>query len=95
LSKYTINKELVQRIAKASRLELTEEELEKYVSQMNDILDSFKEIDQVDTEGVEPSFHPMKYENVLREDKPKKWGWDPLKNTEHKEGEYVKGPKIL
>jgi aspartyl/glutamyl-tRNA(Asn/Gln) amidotransferase C subunit len=48
----------------------------------------------VDTEGVEPSFHPQELSNVLREDEVISWSWDPLENTEHREGRHFKGPRI-
>ena len=89
-----IDRELVERIAKVSRLELTEEELERFTEQLKGILNAFKEMDEVDTDDVEPSFHPVEVKNVWREDRAKRWDWDPLGNSEHTEGRYIKGPKI-
>ncbi len=92
---WKIDEKLIDHISKVSRLSLTEKEKEKYLKQLADILKTFKEIDEVDTENVEPSFHPLPLSNVWREDEVKKWKWDPLKNTEHKEEKYFKGPKIV
>ena len=91
---WSIDRELVERIAKVARLELTEAEIEKFTGQLKVILESFKELDEVDTEGVEPSFHPQEVANVLREDVVTPWDWDPLENTEHREGRHFKGPRI-
>jgi aspartyl-tRNA(Asn)/glutamyl-tRNA(Gln) amidotransferase subunit C len=91
---WTIDRELVERIARVARLELTEEEIEKFTGQLKVILESFRELDEVDTEGVEPSFHPQELSNVLREDETTFWSWNPLENTEHKEGSHFKGPRI-
>ena len=91
---WTIDRGLVKRIAKVARLELTEDEIEKFTKQLKVILEAFRELDDVDTEGVEPSFHPQKLSNVLREDQATPWSWDPLDNTEHREGRYFKGPRI-
>ena len=55
---WTIDRGLVERIAKVARLELTEDEIEKFTKQLKVILEAFRELDDVDTEGVEPSFHP-------------------------------------
>ncbi|MCK4318794.1 Asp-tRNA(Asn)/Glu-tRNA(Gln) amidotransferase subunit GatC [Candidatus Bathyarchaeota archaeon] len=85
---------MVRRVAEAARLSLTDEELERYEQQLKVILEAFRELDEVDTEGVEPSFHPVELEDVLREDKPSKWVWDPLANSEHKEDGYFRGPRI-
>jgi aspartyl-tRNA(Asn)/glutamyl-tRNA(Gln) amidotransferase subunit C len=91
---WTIDRGLVERIAKVARLELTEDEIEKFTKQLKVILEAFRELDVVDTEGVEPSFHPQELSNVLREDETTIWSWDPLENTEHKEGRHFKGPRI-
>lgn len=95
MSHYIIDEKLVRYLAKVSRLELSQEEQEKYVQQLKVILDSFKEIDEVDTTDIEPSFHPMEINDVLRKDQVKEWEWDPLVNTKHKEKRYFKGPRII
>jgi aspartyl-tRNA(Asn)/glutamyl-tRNA(Gln) amidotransferase subunit C len=91
---WTIDRELVERIARVARLELAEDEIEKFTKQLKVILEAFRELDDVDTEGVEPSFHPQELSNVLREDEVTPWDWDPLGNTEHREGKHFKGPRI-
>jgi aspartyl-tRNA(Asn)/glutamyl-tRNA(Gln) amidotransferase subunit C len=89
-----IDRELLEHIAEVSRLKLTDEELERFTEQLKVILDAFREIDEVDTEGVEPSFHPSELKDVLREDEARPWGWDPLGNSWHKERKHFKGPRI-
>ena len=91
---WTIDRGLVERIARVARLELTEGEIEKFVKQLKVILEAFRELDDVDTEGVEPSFHPQALSNVLRDDEVTPWIWDPLENTEHREGRHFRGPRI-
>jgi len=91
---WSIDRELVERIAKVARLELTEAEVETFTGQLKVILESFKELDKVDTEGIEPSFHPQELANVLREDEATPWDWDPFENTGYREGKHFKGPKI-
>jgi len=89
-----IDRELLDHIAEVSRLKLTDEELERFTEQLKVILEAFREIDEVDTEGVEPSFHPSELKDVLREDEAKPWDWDPLGNSGHKENRQFKGPRI-
>jgi aspartyl-tRNA(Asn)/glutamyl-tRNA(Gln) amidotransferase subunit C len=91
---WTIDRRLVERIARVARLELTDDEIEKFTGQLKVILESFRELDDVDTEGVEPSFHSQELSNVLREDEATPWDWDPLENTKHREGRHFKGPRI-
>ena len=92
---WKIDKKLVEHVAKIARLDLTDKEIEKFSKQLENILQAFKQIDEVDTSGVEPSFHPQELKNVWREDKAEPWKWDPLENTKHKEKKYFKGPKIV
>jgi aspartyl-tRNA(Asn)/glutamyl-tRNA(Gln) amidotransferase subunit C len=84
----------MERLCDVSRLQLSEEELERFTRQLQVILDAFKALDEVDTEGVEPSFHPSELKNVLREDKASPWDWDPLSNTRHRDRKHFKGPRI-
>lgn len=95
MSEYTMDEKLIEHVAKIARLKLTQAEKDKFTKQLGDILSAFKEIDKVDTEKVEPAFHPQEIKNVFREDKAKEWKWEPLANTKHKEGKYFKGPRIV
>jgi len=94
LAEPAITAELVEKISKAARLNLTEEEIAKYTQQLSTILDAFKELNEVPTEGVEPSYHPMDIKERLRDDVPMKWEWDPLMNVEDQENGYIRGPRI-
>lgn len=92
---WEIDKKLVEHVAKVSRLKLTDEELEKFSKQLENILNAFKEIDEVDTARVKPSFHPQELKNDWREDKVEPWKWNPLENTKHKEKKHFKSPRIV
>ena len=94
MARIAVTRELVLELAEAARLSLSEEETERYTQQLDVILDAFKELDEVDTEGVMPSYHPIKIDDRLREDQPEKWIWDPLANVRDKEGRYIRGPRI-
>ena len=91
---WTIDISLVKLLAKSARLDLTDEELIRYTEQLKVILDAFKTLDEVDTENVKPSFHPVEIKSVLREDKAEDWDWDPFGNSIHKEQKRFRGPKI-
>lgn len=92
-----IDKELIKKVAKNTRLELTDKETEKFVEDFKDILNTFSELDEVKTENTKPSFHPVKFKESLREDKVEKClsQEEALKNTEHKKDGYFKGPKAI
>jgi len=61
-----IGKRDLEHIGWLARLELSEEDKEKYTPKLNMILDYFGEIDKADTEGVEPSYHVLPMSNVFR-----------------------------
>lgn len=91
---WKIDEKLVEHIAATSRLSLNQNEKQKYAKQLEEILQVFKQIDDVNVD-VDPSFHPIEIKNKLREDEELKTSWDPLSSTIHKEDNYFKGPKIV
>ncbi len=92
-----ISEEELRHVARIARIDLTDEEVAKFIKQVNDIIAWFQELSSVDTKGVEPSFHPLKTENVFRRDEPKVCltNEESLSNTEHKEKGYFKGPRAV
>ena len=58
----------IKHIAKLSHLDLTEEEMKSYAGELTAILDYMKELNEVDTEGVEPIAHAVSLRNVFRDD---------------------------
>lgn len=57
-------------IAHLARLELSDAELQTMTPQLSAILDYVQQLQQVDTEGVEPLAHPLPLQNVFRPDEP-------------------------
>lgn len=98
MAKYkTISQEQIEHVAWLARIELTENEKRVFTEQLNEILDYFKKIDEIDTLKIKPTFHVIDLVNVMREDKvvPSLSRKDALKNTPQKEDSYIKAPKIL
>ncbi len=60
----------VEHVALLARLRLTEEERERFTTQLNSILEYFEQLQQIDTSGVPPMSHAVPMSNVLREDEP-------------------------
>ena len=63
-----ISKEVVEKVAKLSRLNLDEAEIVLYAEQLSQILDTMEGLQQIDTDGVAPLAHVLPIENVFRED---------------------------
>jgi aspartyl-tRNA(Asn)/glutamyl-tRNA(Gln) amidotransferase subunit C len=91
-----ISKEEVLKIAKLSKLVLSKEEIEKYSSQLRDILHYVELLNQIDTSNVEPTTRIIPISNVFREDEVKE-GLDiedVLVNAPDKKDNMFKVPKI-
>ena len=91
-----ISKEEVKHVAKLARLELTDDEVEKYSKQLGDILKHVEQINEVDTQGVEPMPHAIPVYNVMREDvvKYEETKEELLKNAPYEEDGFFRVPKI-
>ena len=89
--------ERIEKVANIARLELTEKEKNNLEKDLDNILDSFKKLEKIDTDNTEPTFQPVEVKNIMRKDtietslKQK----DALKNTKEKEDGYFKGPKAI
>ena len=64
-----LTKEQVEHVAQLARLGLSDKEVEKFQTQLSGILDYVEQLNEVDTEGVEPTAQVTGLTNVLREDK--------------------------
>lgn len=58
----------VERIAHLARLELSEEEKNRYRLQLSAVLDHVAMLDELDLSGVQPTTHAVSRHNVMRED---------------------------
>lgn len=64
----SISKDQVQHIAQLARLKLTDSEVDKFSIQLSAIFEYVDLLNEVDTEGVEPTSQVTGLENVTRED---------------------------
>lgn len=64
----TFTKEQVKHLGDLVRIALSDEEVEQLQGQLNSIADAINEIQEVDTEGIEPTANPVPLEAHLRED---------------------------
>ncbi len=92
-----IDKELILKLEKLSRLKLSETERERIQGDLNNILKMVEKLEELDTEGVEPLLHISNGENVLREDEirnqlSKK---EALLNSPTQDEDYFKVPKVI
>lgn len=60
----------VRWVAHLARLELSDTDLQTLTRQLSAILDYVNQLQQVNTDGVEPLAHPLPIHNVFRDDEP-------------------------
>ncbi|HWL08291.1 MAG TPA: Asp-tRNA(Asn)/Glu-tRNA(Gln) amidotransferase subunit GatC [Planctomicrobium sp.] len=87
----------VQKVAKLSRLKLSDEEQARYVDQIGQILNYVELLNEVDTDGIEPMAHAAELTNVFRDDVRKESleRSDALSNAPKSDGKYFLVPQIL
>ncbi len=92
-----IDQTQVRKVAKLSRLELTQAEVEEFTGQLSAILDYVEKMNELDTTNVEPLAHCLPISNVFRQDIAKEsLGTEKaLANAPQRDEEFFKVPKIL
>ena len=92
-----IDKETVEKIAHLGRLSLTEEEKEKSIIELSEILSFMEKLNEVDVTNVAPLIHLNDEVNVLREDVEKQelTREEALQNAPLKNEEYFKVSKVI
>jgi len=92
-----IDSKTIEHVAEIARLKLTEKEKEKFIPQLKEALEFFSKLNEVNTDNVEPSFHPVEIRNSVREDIEGKCisQEEALSLTEHKKDGYFKGPRVV
>ena len=66
-----ISRDDVVHVARLARLELSEEELDRFAGQLDAILEAVGKVAELDLSDVEPTLHPHALSNVWAEDEPR------------------------
>ncbi|SHO59589.1 MULTISPECIES: Asp-tRNA(Asn)/Glu-tRNA(Gln) amidotransferase subunit GatC [Algoriphagus] len=92
-----IDKEAIKKIAHLARLEFDENGAEKLSKEMSQILDWVEQLNEIDTENVEPLTTMSSEVNDMREDKVGKHldHEAGLKNAPKRDADYFRVPKVL
>ena len=87
----------VEHISWLASIKINDDEKEKFMEQFNSILEYFHQLDEVDTDGVEPTYRVVDLANVFREDATSKsmTQEEALKNAPKRENGYFKSPRIV
>ena len=92
-----ITRQEVEHVANLARLRFKEVEMERFTHQLNAILAYIDKLNELDTSGVEPTYHVLDLVNVFREDEiqpslPKEIA---LANAPERADGFFKVPRIV
>ena len=94
-----LTKEQIEHIAKLARLDLTDDELEKYGGQLSNVLNYIEQLEEVDVSDAEPTAQVTGLLNVLREDEVREWDKrevnEALRDAPELEDGQIKVKRIL
>lgn len=94
-----ITKDEIQHIANLARIDITEEEKEKYALEMSAILGYIEQLKEVDTKNIKPTAQVTGLANITREDQLNMADMDErgkiLESVPAKEGDYIKVKSVL
>ncbi len=89
-----VDAEEVEKVAENARINISVEEAEEFALDFEETLNMFETLDEINTEDVEPAFHPVETESKSREDEEEETldKEQVFQNTENEEDGYFKGP---
>ena len=93
-----ITREMTEHVATLSRLSFDEGELEGFISQLNEILESVEKLDELDTTEVAPTSHMFFTRTPMREDETRK---EPsplaqlLENAPRRQERFFVVPRVI
>ena len=92
-----IDQTQVRKVARLSRLELTEAEVAEFADQLSAILEYVEKMNELDTADVQPLAHCLPISNCFRADCVKEsLGTEKvLGNAPQRDGKFFKVPKII
>ena len=89
-----ISRDEVLRVARLARLELTDDEVERFREQLSEILQAVSKVSELDLADVPATSHPLEVVNVWDEDEPRPSlpVDEALANAPEREGGFFKVP---
>lgn len=95
MSKISIKE--VMHVAHLARLNISEDEAKVLTAQMNDILKYMEKLNELNTDEVVPTSHPLQMSTAWREDevKPNADFESALANSPEREGNFIVVPRVI
>jgi aspartyl-tRNA(Asn)/glutamyl-tRNA(Gln) amidotransferase subunit C len=92
-----VNREIVDRLAQLSRLEFSEQEKVEIERDLEKILSFMEQLNEINTDGIEPLVYVNEMENIFREDVVVQTieKSELLKNAPLPDENFFKVPKVI
>jgi aspartyl-tRNA(Asn)/glutamyl-tRNA(Gln) amidotransferase subunit C len=89
-----ITREEVLHVAKLARLELSDDEVDRFTEQLSAILEAVDKVSELDLSDIEPTAHPLDVVNVWADDEPQPslTVEEALANAPDRHGNFFKVP---
>ncbi len=93
----SISRKEVEHVAGLARLTLTPDQVETHADHLSQILKHMDKLTEVDTDGLEPTYHAVATKNVFREDKiiPRLTREEALANAPEADSKNVFVPRVI
>lgn len=87
----------IKYFAKLARIKLTAEEEKRFSKDLGEILDHFKQLQELDTSEVQPMTGGTELRNIFREDEPRESRLDRTGVEQFLEAksDFLKAPKVF
>ena len=92
-----LSKDDILNLAKLSKLELTDEQVEKFQAELGEIMGYVEQLQAVDISGLKPTNQVTGLQNVMRKDEIRDYASpeDLLRNLPAREGDLIKVNRML
>lgn len=93
-----LTREDVLKLASLARISLSDEEVDEFSEELSAILQYVEQLSSVDVEGLKPTNQVTGLTNVMREDKVKDYGYQPLdllQNVPQKQDNLIKVKRMI
>jgi aspartyl-tRNA(Asn)/glutamyl-tRNA(Gln) amidotransferase subunit C len=92
-----ISKQEVLNTAELARLDFKDSHLEKFTEQLGRILEYIENLNELNTDDIEPTFHVLELSTPLREDKVLQLitSEEALQNAPEKVDDFFVVPKVI
>ena len=93
-----VDVETVKHLAELSDFAMSDAEMERLGGDLKNIINYISELDNLDTDGVEPTYQVFEMENIWREDEIKEQDAtreELLNMTKESRDNQIKVPKVL